>query len=151
MKLKIQKNEKLNTMAGLTTVQPWAMTLSKELWRSLDVLACLDIRTTWYWTSPAIVLSGSDRNIFRTMIFLRRKLEVFVNCQNGILFPKLFWPSVRKKCSIDREKVLQIYTLMFCMFPCQEKLGGLTKIQNLTAICCMVKLIPWNLVNLSHL
>ena len=23
---------------------------------------------------------------------------------NGILFPKLFWPSVRKKCSSDREK-----------------------------------------------
>ena len=25
------------------------------------------------------------------------------------------------------------------------------KIQNLTAICCIVKLIPWHIVNLSHL
>ena len=27
--------------------------------------------------------------------------------QNGILLPKLFWPSVRKKCSSDREKLLK--------------------------------------------
>ena len=27
--------------------------------------------------------------------------------KNGILLPKLFWPSVRKKCSCDREKLLE--------------------------------------------
>ena len=26
---------------------------------------------------------------------------------NGILLPKLFWPSARKKCSSDREKLLK--------------------------------------------
>ena len=26
---------------------------------------------------------------------------------NGIFLPKLFWPTVRKKCSIDREKLLK--------------------------------------------
>ena len=26
---------------------------------------------------------------------------------NGILLPKLFWPTVRKKCSDDREKLLK--------------------------------------------
>ena len=26
---------------------------------------------------------------------------------NGILLPKLFWPTVRKNCSSDREKVLK--------------------------------------------
>ena len=26
---------------------------------------------------------------------------------NGILLPKLFWPTVRKKCSSDREKLLK--------------------------------------------
>ena len=34
-----------------------------------------------------------------------------VNCQqfliNGILLPKLFWPTVRKKCSSDWEKLLK--------------------------------------------
>ena len=27
--------------------------------------------------------------------------------KNGILLPKLFWPTVRKKCSSDRENVLK--------------------------------------------
>ena len=27
--------------------------------------------------------------------------------RNGILLPKLFWPTVRKKCSSDREKHLK--------------------------------------------
>ena len=27
--------------------------------------------------------------------------------KNGILLPKLFWPSVRKKCSSDWEKLLK--------------------------------------------
>ena len=26
---------------------------------------------------------------------------------NGILLPKLFWPTVRKKCSCDQEKILK--------------------------------------------
>ena len=32
-------------------------------------------------------------------------LIVYVN--TGILLPKLFWPTVRKKCSSDREKLLK--------------------------------------------
>ena len=28
-------------------------------------------------------------------------------CRNGILFPKLFWPTVRKNCSSDWEKLLK--------------------------------------------
>ena len=27
--------------------------------------------------------------------------------KNGILLPKLFWPTVRKNCSSDREKLLK--------------------------------------------
>ena len=29
------------------------------------------------------------------------------NLGNGILLPKLFWPTVRKNCSSDREKLLK--------------------------------------------
>ena len=29
------------------------------------------------------------------------------NKKNGILLPKLFWPTVRKNCSSDREKLLK--------------------------------------------
>ena len=34
-------------------------------------------------------------------------LSYFVSILNGILLPKLFWPTVRKNCSIDREKKLK--------------------------------------------
>ena len=37
------------------------------------------------------------------------KLPLWVIClaNNGILLPKLFWPTVRKNCSSDREKLLK--------------------------------------------
>ena len=31
----------------------------------------------------------------------------FLYKRNGILLPKLFWPTVRKKCSSEREKLLK--------------------------------------------
>ena len=34
-----------------------------------------------------------------------QKLGTFL--ENSILLPKLFWPTVRKKCSSDREKLLK--------------------------------------------
>ena len=34
-------------------------------------------------------------------------LPILNHKKNGILLPKLFWPTVRKKCSSDREKLLK--------------------------------------------
>ena len=31
----------------------------------------------------------------------------YLQFDNGILFPKLFWPTVRKNCSSDQEKLLK--------------------------------------------
>ena len=49
-----------------------------------------------------------------TKFFVKRKLFNFstkqttlVNEKNGILLPKLFWPTVRRKCSSDQEKLLK--------------------------------------------
>ena len=36
--------------------------------------------------------------------------RIFILCRNGILLPKLFWPTVRKNCSGDREKFLKFET-----------------------------------------
>ena len=47
--------------------------------------------------------SPSDRHIF--WYFLAH--SYFESKNNGILLPKLFWPTVRKKCSSDREKLLK--------------------------------------------
>ena len=40
------------------------------------------------------------------MILLRKSVELSDE-RNGILLPKLFRPTVRKKCSSDREKILK--------------------------------------------
>ena len=40
---------------------------------------------------------------------------------------------------------------MFCLYTLPLARPAQAKIQMLTAICSIVKLIPWNLVNLSHL
>ena len=40
------------------------------------------------------------------MILLRKSVELSDE-RNGILLPKLFRPTVRKKCSSDREKLLE--------------------------------------------
>ena len=37
----------------------------------------------------------------------RKEKETVDTCMNGVLLPKLFWPTVRKKCSSDREKLLK--------------------------------------------
>ena len=42
--------------------------------------------------------------------FFSESVMCFSNLQifkNGIFLPKLFWPTVRKKCSCDREKLLK--------------------------------------------
>ena len=36
-----------------------------------------------------------------------KSLNIFDLARNGILLPKLFWPTVRKNCSSDREKPLK--------------------------------------------
>ena len=42
---------------------------------------------------------------FYTMCCLEEKICTYLN--NGILLPKLFWPTVRKNCSGDREEILK--------------------------------------------
>ena len=50
------------------------------------------------------------RSIFYFLLDLKRALGWTIYFgdsiwRNGILFPKLFWPTVRKSCSTDREKL----------------------------------------------
>ena len=37
----------------------------------------------------------------------KKKIKISFHFLNGILLPKLFWPTVRKNCSSDREKLLK--------------------------------------------
>ena len=43
----------------------------------------------------------------KPMILLVGPILISNSQQNGILLPKLSWPTVRKKCSSDREKLLK--------------------------------------------
>ena len=55
-------------------------------------------RLFWPWS---ILLSGLES--FSTSPLAAS----FFSTVSGILFPKFFWPTVRKKCSSDREKLLK--------------------------------------------
>ena len=52
--------------------------------------------------TPYVLKSAKGPNIFWGSVFEFKNKE-----KNGILLPKLFWPTVRKKCSTDREKLLK--------------------------------------------
>ena len=45
-------------------------------------------------------------SVFSVWFMLLNLLNLLLKHQNGILFPKLFWPNVRKNCSSDREQLL---------------------------------------------
>ena len=53
--------------------------------------------------APSVSSEGRSYNSCSSTIGFRvMKLR-----KNGILLPKLFWPTVRKNCSSDREKLLK--------------------------------------------
>ena len=48
----------------------------------------------------------SKYKVFHKYFWVEKETK-FLIWQNGILLPKLFWPTVRKNCSNDREKLLK--------------------------------------------
>ena len=55
----------------------------------------------WWWTIVHI-----ERVMQKAEFFLLNK-QKFCEIGNGILLPKLFWPTVRKNCSSYKEKLLK--------------------------------------------
>ena len=50
-----------------------------------------------------VILRNKRNAVFRN----KKGQKVSNKDSNGILLTKLFWPTVRKKCSSDREKLLK--------------------------------------------
>ena len=50
-----------------------------------------------------LFLAGQPCLILHLKFFEKQNID-----ENGILLPKLFWPIVRKNCSSDREKLLEL-------------------------------------------
>ena len=46
--------------------------------------------------------------LFYPFNFIHKSKSLCLTFANGILLPKLFWPTVRKNCSSDREKRLKL-------------------------------------------
>ena len=91
--------EKVNT--GKASKNEWTMLPIRMLeWHGLY---CKFINSF-----PCLFISSSAFNCcgenFQNILF--HSLH-FYNTYNGILLPKLFWPTVRKNCSNDREKLLK--------------------------------------------
>ena len=55
----------------------------------------------WFWLYKVV----KDYFFFQIFVAFSEYLNL-----NGILLPKLFWPTVRKNCSSDREKLFKFKT-----------------------------------------
>ena len=53
-----------------------------------------------YWISEVRKKFNNNKIVMNSHVQSRKQTR------NGILLPKLFWPTVRKNCSSDRENVL---------------------------------------------
>ena len=79
------------------------------------------------------------RNLLRDLDALLREDYLFLKL--GILFPKLFWTSVRKKCSSDREKLLKFEAEGRKFLILQEQFIQTVKVQNIFWNRILFKLI----------
>ena len=59
--------------------------------------------------SCAVLFKKFNHSYIGWLLNLLRPLTVLlsIHSSNGILLPKLLWPTVRKNCSIDREKLFK--------------------------------------------
>ena len=48
--------------------------------------------------------SNVIQKCFGVILYHDKNWEALMHAKNGILLPRLFWPTVRKKCSSDQEK-----------------------------------------------
>ena len=86
----------------LITLSHWPKFLSLTLFtKAHSSLSC-----RWW------VIWHFSEQIFNPQVFRQslKKRNVHVLIGNGILFPKLIWPSGRKKCSNDKERHLKFET-----------------------------------------
>ena len=96
-------------VAALTLYMSWFAYFDflEDIFRSVSSLfICLNSFFFWLFQ---LLFSRSKKISLHTFIFslcAKGSLED-LKCNNGILLPKLFWPTVRKNCFRDREKLLK--------------------------------------------
>ena len=83
---------------------------TRESFAIVPYLACV-IKEPSFKLSKKIVMAILGSDAVRSRVFWLNCSEFFnrkghTSVYNGILFPKLFCPTVRKSCSSDQEKLL---------------------------------------------
>ena len=75
--------------------------MNLHLW-GIAVKSFTTEKVSWF---SIIYLPNSITHVTSILTFFEpSNVSIF---ENGILLPKLFWPTVRKNCSTDREKLLK--------------------------------------------
>ena len=59
------------------------------------------------YTSKSVTAFDKSNTLLPRNPEKKRKIQILYLDKDGILLPKLFWPTVRKNCSSDREKLLK--------------------------------------------
>ena len=79
-----------------------------KLYSSLLLHCCIFYIVGKWWlissTPTKLIIGAQDQKV---MLICPKVFSVAFQNINGILLPKLFWPTVRKNCSSDREKLLK--------------------------------------------
>ena len=102
------------TVSIKLSIQIWVQNVGCEciLGNHLRYLILLVSSRNLHFSCPKkIVMAILGSDAVRSRVFWLNCSEFFnrkghTSVYNGILFPKLFWPTVRKSCSSDQEKLL---------------------------------------------
>ena len=79
-----------------------------DLYKEFDLVNTLFNFADWYaYLAKNLSLKKHNKRTYATYLNTYILWFTFV-IRNGILLPKLFWPTVRKKCSSDPEKTFEI-------------------------------------------
>ena len=98
------------------------------------------------WLNLAVKHELAISCLYIHMYFMRifHKISFYDVNINGILLPKLFWPTVRKNCSSDREKLLR---KLFSITRTSFLIVGQNNFGNkIPFILTSLKLILWNIL-----
>ena len=102
-----------NTIGGFRKLTFWLTESSSDVLTSVIHVSCCSLwqNHLWSFKFPKSVFQWvfSDK-YFQKSIFGQVFLDEYFRMsifRNGILLPKLFWPTVRKNCSSDRECFLR--------------------------------------------
>ena len=102
----------IKLLKGVSVYKPTGFFVIREIWKTIKVFSKILVWTSDNHLSLAchICAPFETEKLFtfvRLLLPLFAPISYAASAINGILLPKLFWPTVRKKCSSDQENLLK--------------------------------------------